>query len=181
MMLGLNEEMLDKEYRHGLVGAQFDIDLPLQLRALRKERGWTQPELAIKAEMKQPRISAMERPGGANFTLETLRRLAKAFDVALIVRFAPFSELLRWSERFDPDNFTVPSFPNDPGLIDKKPIANEETIRLSESRPTSDPLSFGLAVGAAIRSDKVVVMKPTGTFNGRLPDFRTEELRSNAG
>jgi hypothetical protein len=60
--------------------------------------------------MKQPRISAMEKPGGAHFTLETLRRLAEAFDVALIVRFAPFGELLDWSHKFNPDTFRIPNF-----------------------------------------------------------------------
>jgi len=72
-----------------------------------------QADLAQKTGMLQPRISAMESPGGAKFTLETLRRVASAFDVALVVRFAPFSELLRWSERFEPDEFAVPSFEDD--------------------------------------------------------------------
>lgn len=110
------EDMKDKAYRHGIVSAQIDIDLPLQLRALRKQRGWKQPELAERANMKQPRISAMEKPGAVSFTLETLRRMAEAFDVALIVRFAPFSELWRWSNNFDPDSFNVPEFSQDGGF-----------------------------------------------------------------
>jgi transcriptional regulator with XRE-family HTH domain len=118
-------EMQDLEYRHGVVNAQIEVDLPLEIRALRKQRGWTQPELAERAEMKQPRISAMEKTGGANFTLETLKRLAKAFDVALIVKFAPFSELLRWSDRFNPDEFFVPGFEAElPDLEDK--LAEQE-------------------------------------------------------
>jgi transcriptional regulator with XRE-family HTH domain len=123
-----NEEMREKEYRHGLVSAQFDIDIPLQIRALRKQRNWTQPELAALAEMKQPRISAMEKPGGANFTLETLRRLAKAFDVALIVRFAPFGELADWSKEFNPDSFDVPSFEDDPAFKES-PVVAERASR----------------------------------------------------
>lgn len=110
MTNGQREEIRNREYRHGLVSAQIEIDLPLQLRALRKQRGWTQPQLAERTGMKQSRFPVMEKPGGANFTLETLRRLAEAFDVALIVRFAPFSELLGWSETFDPENFNAPSF-----------------------------------------------------------------------
>ena len=105
----LNEAQ-SKEYRHGWVRAQIEIDLPLQIRALRKQRGLTQPQLAELTGMKQSRFSILERPGAASFTLETLRRLAEGFDVALIVRFAPFSELLRLSERFNPDAFNVPSF-----------------------------------------------------------------------
>ena len=108
--------MKDKAYRHGLVGAQIDVDLPLQIRALRKQQPWTQPQLAAATGMKQSRISTMEKPGGASFNLETLRRLAEAFDVALVVRFAPFSELLGWSDRFNPDVFVVPDFDHDTAL-----------------------------------------------------------------
>jgi len=103
-------DMQDKEYRHGLIDAQIEIDLPFQIRALRKQEELTQPQLAELAGMKQSRISKMEKPGGARFTLETLRRLAKALDVALIVRFAPFGELVAWSTEFNPDSFAVPSF-----------------------------------------------------------------------
>ena len=98
------------DYRHGLVTAQFEIDLPLQIRALRKQRGWSQATLADKAGMKQPRITLMERPGGASFTIETLRRIARAFDVALLVRFAPFSEFLNDSNGFNPESFNVLDF-----------------------------------------------------------------------
>jgi transcriptional regulator with XRE-family HTH domain len=103
-------DMQEKEYRHGLIDAQIEIDLPFQIRALRKQQDLTQPQLADLAGMKQSRISKMEKPGGASFTLETLRRLAKAFDVALIVRFARFGELVKWSKEFEPDSFVVPSF-----------------------------------------------------------------------
>jgi transcriptional regulator with XRE-family HTH domain len=102
--------MQDKEYRHGFVNAQIEIDLPFQIRALRKQRELTQPQLADLTGMKQSRISKMEKPGAAHFTLETLRRLAKALDVALLVRFAPFRELVAWSHEFNPDSFVVPSF-----------------------------------------------------------------------
>src|SRR5260370_24240768 len=110
MNLSRSAELKNKEYRHGLVNAQIEIDLPLQIRALRKQLVGTQPDMATLTGMKQPRISAMEKPGGAHFTLETLRRLAEAFDVALIVRFAPFTELLDWSGKFNADTFRVRSF-----------------------------------------------------------------------
>lgn len=120
------EELNNKEYRHGLVNAQIEIDLPLQIRALRKQLVGTQPDLSKLTGMKQPRISAMEKPGGAHFTLETLRRLAEAFDVALIVRFAPFSDLLDWSGKFNPDTFRVPSFDQELKAEEIKPVPQTE-------------------------------------------------------
>ena len=107
---GQIQEMKDKAYRHGAVNAQLEIDLPLQIRALRKQRNWTQPQLAAIAEMRQPRISNMEKPGATHFSLETLRRLAEAFDVALIVRFGSFGELLDWSDQFSPGRLSGSKF-----------------------------------------------------------------------
>ena len=129
--------MNNKAYRHGMVNAQIEIDLPFQIRALRKQRGWTQPELAAKAGMKQSRISNIEKPGATRFTLETLRRLAEAFDVALVVRFAPFGELVAWSERFSPDEFAVLSFG------DESRANNRRHGRAASTAPLSDRVITG--------------------------------------
>jgi hypothetical protein len=56
--------------------------------------------------MKQARISAMEKPGEAAFSLETLIRLAAAFRVGLQVRFVPHSEMLDWENRYSQDDFS---------------------------------------------------------------------------
>jgi transcriptional regulator with XRE-family HTH domain len=131
MNLSESAEIRNKEYRHGLINAQIEVDLPLQIRALRKQLVGTQPDLANLTGMKQSRISDMEKPGKVHFSLETLRRLAEAFDVALIVRFAPFSEFLDWSDRFSSDAFRVPSFPEElqssaaPEESEKAPIETQ--------------------------------------------------------
>ncbi len=106
----------NREYRDAFVGSQISVGLPFQIRALREQRGWKQSQLAEQAGMLQPRISAMETPGEVKFNIGTLRRIASAFDVALVVRFVPFSELVDWSEHFSPDEFQIPSFSDDPNL-----------------------------------------------------------------
>lgn len=114
MISKLFTKLRDPEYRKAFVASQVNIGVPFQLRALMRSRGWTQKELAERTGMLQPRISAMLKPGKTRPNIETLRRLAEAFDCGLIVRFAPFSELTRWSERFDPESFEVPSFAEEP-------------------------------------------------------------------
>ena len=109
----LIQKLKDPEYRKAFVASQINIGIPFQIRALQKARGLTQEQLAEKAGMLQPRISAMSKPGRAKLNLETIRRLAEAFDCGLVVRFAPFSELVRWSDDFEPDTFYVPSFEDD--------------------------------------------------------------------
>jgi len=73
----------------------------------------TQKQLAALAEMAQPRISAMERPGATKFNIETLVRLASAFKVGLKVEFVPFSEMLDWENSFSQDQFDPVPIDND--------------------------------------------------------------------
>ena len=94
--------------RAAYVRAKLNVNIPSQIRALRRRRGdMTQQALAESAGMKQSRISAMERPGETKFNLETLIRLAAAFKVGLSVRFVSFSEMLDWENNFTQDQFDV--------------------------------------------------------------------------
>jgi len=106
----LRNKLSDPEYRTAFVASQINIGVPFQLRALLKGRGKTQEWLAKQTGMLQPRISGLLTPGKTRPNIETLRRLAEAFDCGLAVRFVPFSELVSWSEKFDPESFNVPSF-----------------------------------------------------------------------
>lgn len=116
------EKLSNPEYRRAYVASQINIGIPAQLKALLKSRGWTQRKLADEAGMLQPRISGLLTPGRTSPNIKTLRRIAEAFDCALIVRFVPFSELARWSEHFDPEAFHVAAFDEDAGFIERKPV-----------------------------------------------------------
>src|SRR5208282_32327 len=65
------------------------------------------------ADMKQSRISTMERPGATQFNVETLIRLASAFKLGLKVEFVSFSGLLRWENEFNSDSFNPLTIEND--------------------------------------------------------------------
>lgn len=104
------EKLRDPEYRKAFVASQINVGIPFQIRALLKARGKTQGWLAEKTGMLQPRISGLMNPGKTRPNIETLRRIAEAFDCGLGVRFVPFTELAGWSEKFDPESFNVPDF-----------------------------------------------------------------------
>ncbi len=97
----------DDKFRISYIRAKLNVNLPAQIRALRKNQNMTQALLAEEADMKQSRISAMERPGAVGFNMDTLIRLAAALKVALVVKFIPFSELLKWENEFSQDTFKV--------------------------------------------------------------------------
>jgi transcriptional regulator with XRE-family HTH domain len=105
--------MKSKKYRDSYVAAHISNTIASQIAALREARGWTQKQLADKTGMKQSRISALENPNYENFTSGTLRRIASAFDVALTIRFTPFSELAQWTAELSPDRIAIPDFAND--------------------------------------------------------------------
>jgi transcriptional regulator with XRE-family HTH domain len=69
--------------------------LAFQVRALRKDRGWSQAELAERAGIGLLTVQHAENPKYLGTRIRTLAKIAAAFDVALIVRFVSWPELLR--------------------------------------------------------------------------------------
>jgi transcriptional regulator with XRE-family HTH domain len=109
----LANQLTDKDYRDAFVASQIRIGLPMQCRALRESREWTQPTLAKAAGMSQPRISEIERPGERKLNIDTLLRIASAFDVALQVRFVPFSKFIDDDDSLQYDSYYVTPFEED--------------------------------------------------------------------
>ncbi|MEY2855000.1 MAG: hypothetical protein RL030_2132 [Pseudomonadota bacterium] len=61
---------------------------------MRRYRGLSQAELARELGKPQPVISRLEDPRYGRYSLNTLLEIATRFDVALLVAFVPFSELV---------------------------------------------------------------------------------------
>jgi transcriptional regulator with XRE-family HTH domain len=128
----LAEKLQDKDYRSAFVASQIEIGIPFQIRSLMTQRGWTQDQLAEKTGMRQPSISGLMRPGKTKPNIETLRRIAEAFDCGLAVRFVSFGDLVDWSDSFEPDSFSVKGF-------------EEEMADLLEKEHRTSPLMSPLA------------------------------------
>lgn len=100
---------------------QIRIFIPHQIRMMRDQRGWTQKQLGDEAGKPQNVVSRLEDPAYASFTLKTLLELADAFDVALLVKFVPYSRYLdEFSDR-SPDAISATSFDDElPALEARK-------------------------------------------------------------
>ena len=107
------KRMKSKVRRDSYVAAHISNTVASQILMLREAKGWTQMTLAQKSGMQQSRISALEDPNYENFQAATLRRLASAFDVALTIRFIPFSELAGWTATLSPDKLAPVDFERD--------------------------------------------------------------------
>ena len=106
----LLEKLTDKSYRDAFTSEEIDVGLPMQIRSMREKREWKQGDVAEKLGTKQPRITLMEKPGYGNFSLNTLKKLAAVFDVALIVSFVPWSEMIEFTNSISNKRLAIPGF-----------------------------------------------------------------------
>ena len=88
--LGIAEELSNKEFRDQFFRSEREIDIPAQIKSLRKFRGLTQAQLAEKAGTKQSAISRIERSEETNWETETLVKIAEALDARLSLVFEPY-------------------------------------------------------------------------------------------
>jgi transcriptional regulator with XRE-family HTH domain len=118
---GIRERLLrnfrDPEYRHAYLESFLNSLIAFQIRALRKRRGWSQDDLAAEMGTKQSAISRIEDPDYSTWKIETLRKAARAFDLALVVKFVSFGDAVDDIEQFGIDRLLRPEFAEDPVFI----------------------------------------------------------------
>jgi transcriptional regulator with XRE-family HTH domain len=110
----LIKELQNKEHREAFISAQIDIGIAFQIRALREQRNETQAQLSERTGMAQAWISKLESPNYSGFSIATLKKVASAFDVGLMIRFVPISQLVEWELGLSNDSLLAPSLEDDP-------------------------------------------------------------------
>jgi len=85
-------EFADKDYAHAYMESHRISRIAAQVYALRKQRNWSQRQLAEHSGIAQERISKIESADFSSLTLSTLNKLARAFDVDLRVAFDSFGQ-----------------------------------------------------------------------------------------
>src|SRR5487761_1337539 len=102
----LRSEFQNAEYRHAYAEECVNTMIATQIKVLREEREMTQSALADRAGMAQPRLSVMENADYSNWSINTLKRLARAFDVAISVKFETFSNVIMDFEGMNRENLS---------------------------------------------------------------------------
>lgn len=87
------------ESRRKFVDSQIVNEVAFQIRGLRNKKQLSQPELAGILDTTQNQIYRLENPDKSKPTLSTLKKIAAAFDVGLVVRFVPFGEMIDYLTR----------------------------------------------------------------------------------
>lgn len=103
----------NKAFRDAFSNAQLATGMAAQIQTMREDRNLTQAELAEASGMAQSRISLLEDPSYDRMSIGTLKRIASAFDVALTVKFVPYSEILRDAVTPSEYKYTVQPFAQD--------------------------------------------------------------------
>lgn len=164
-----NKLSRNRQYRAAFVASVLKRVVPMQIRVLRKQRGWAQADLAKQAALTQGAISRAEDPNYGNMTLNNIIKIASGFDVAFVAKFISFSELEKWFSQVSEETLCVPSFEEDRSLrvrghlfpIDRHPRNPSANLASTEMRSLSgdsltrqgqkqvddnqSPYSFGVA------------------------------------
>ena len=106
----LRDSLASKEYREALAIEHVNTTLAIQIRKMRENSQWRQSDLANCLGKHQEAISQWENPDYGRHSLTTLKSLAAAFDVALLVKFIPFSELVQDMVSLSETRLSPPSF-----------------------------------------------------------------------
>lgn len=133
---GLISKLSNKRYRNAFVAARISQTLAIQLRVLRQRAGLSQPDLARELGTSQNAVSRMESPMYGKQSISTLKKLAAYFDVGLIVRLAPFSEIMDWTLSLKEGSVAIPDFAHDNFNEDCVPIL-ADTRRIAAHGLTS--------------------------------------------
>ena len=103
----------DKSYRHAYADESLNLSIATQIKVLREQRELRQKDLAELAGMKQSMISRYENVNYSSWSINTLKKLAEAFDVMLDVRFRSFKDLVTLTQGFSRESLEVPPFGKD--------------------------------------------------------------------
>ncbi|MCJ7546111.1 MAG: helix-turn-helix domain-containing protein [Deltaproteobacteria bacterium] len=138
----LISELKNKEHRDAFLAELITTGIPFQIKILREQRDWKQKELGDRANMAQETISRLEDPNYGKLNLTTLKRLASAFDIGLVVRFVPFSELVNWETNLSLESLEVLSFDEESFFQDIETDQSISTAKasdiLDQERPITD-------------------------------------------
>ena len=109
----LVDDFADKDYAHSYMESHTISRIAAQIHALRKQRNWSQKELAKRAGITQERVCKIECGDFTSLTLSTLRKFSDAFDVHLHVEFTSFNKGILDVVNLRPKNLEIISREDD--------------------------------------------------------------------
>ncbi len=139
----LLSDLQDKEARDAYVEGHVRAGVSYQIRAMRDTEGWSQKELGQRMgstpQAAQAAVARLENPDYGRISVSTLLWVASAFDVALMVRFVTFSDLLRHITDAAPSALSPVAYTHDVSAQPQPTILREISPVLINSRVSRLP------------------------------------------
>ena len=165
----LRKEFHDRDYRHVYADESLNTHIATQIKVLREQRGMTQQQLAKATGMAQPRIAVLEDINYPSWSINTLRRLANAFDLRLTVRFETFSSLIPEIEGFSAESLERVSFEDD------------AWFHHADAQPAESAISRMLAPPMRQQPDVRMGFGPARVYSPSPADWQTYSNRTRPG
>lgn len=124
----IKEDLRDEETRYVYAEDLLNTYIATQIKILREKKGWTQAVLAEQAGMKQERISVLEDVNYESWTANVLKRLARALDVRLSIKFEDFGSYLKEVANLNRAELDRCFFADDP-IFKQLPIQKSKDIK----------------------------------------------------
>lgn len=167
--VGIISKLLnDPAFRDAFIFEHIKNGVAFQMNAMRDVRGWTQARLGLEAKKPRNVITRLEDPNYGQFSIQTLREIAAAFQVGLLVKFVPFSKLLEEYDDVSPQALVAASI-NDRKEVRrlKRWAATKDKVQQLEETKETPAHHLRLAVNNVVGGNMLFLDKPRG---GRKPE-----------
>lgn len=160
--VGLISKLLNNPaFRDAFIYEHIKNGVAFQMTAMRDERDWTQARLGEEAGKPRTVITRLEDPNYGQFSIQTLREIAAAFQVGLLVKFVPFSRLLEEYDDVSPRALIAPRI-NDSKEVRrlKRWAAVKDKAQSAEANKETPARTFTLTKSNVVGADMLFLDKP---------------------
>jgi len=157
----LRVELRDPEFSEGYAESFLNSYVATQIKVIREQRRMKQSDLAREVGTTQTAISRIENVNYSSWNINTLKKLARAFRVRLMVSFETYGTLPDEVGKFTQESLQRAEREKDPGLLERKPSHREEFEDVS-AQAIASVMGAPVATYDFSRWSKLVVMpRPT--------------------
>lgn len=174
----LRVEFRDPEYSEGYAESFLNSYIATQIKVIREQRRMKQSDLAREVGTTQTAISRIENVNYSSWNIKTLKKLARAFRVRLMVSFETYGTLVDEVGRFNRESLQRTEREKDPGLLERKAPQRaavdegvERAVATAMGAPAASPFSRDTNIAVMPRQeDQKPELPLTGGLNpGVLP------------
>src|SRR5712692_9519168 len=115
----LRFELRDPEYSEGYAESFLNSYIATQIKVIREQRRMKQADLAREMDTTQTAISRIENVNYSAWNIKTIKKLARAFRVRLMVSFETYRTLPNEVMNFGREALQRPAREEDPGLLER--------------------------------------------------------------